>query len=72
MNRYTWYQAHDWTKPYPGDTKIYAPTQVPGGYLPSADTATERKAAARRDPRRAVCRVPEPASHGESVDETPC
>ncbi|WP_375491640.1 phosphoesterase, partial [uncultured Jatrophihabitans sp.] len=24
MNRYTWYQAHQWTKPYPGDPKIYA------------------------------------------------
>jgi YVTN family beta-propeller protein len=37
MNRYTWYQAHDWKVPYPGDTKIYAPAQVPGGYIPSAD-----------------------------------
>jgi YVTN family beta-propeller protein len=37
MNRYTWYQAHDWKVPYPGDAKIYSPSQVPGGYLPSAD-----------------------------------
>jgi len=38
MNRYTWYQAHDWKVPYPGDSKIYAPSQVPGAYLPSSDT----------------------------------
>jgi YVTN family beta-propeller protein len=37
MNRYTWYQAHDWKVPYPGDSKIYTPSQVPGGSLPSAD-----------------------------------
>jgi hypothetical protein len=37
MNRYTWYQAHDWKVPYPGDSKIYAPAQVPGAYLPSTD-----------------------------------
>ena len=37
MNRYTWYQAHGWQRPYPGDSKIYAPAQVPGGYLPSPD-----------------------------------
>jgi YVTN family beta-propeller protein len=38
MNRYTWYQAHQWNLPYPGDSKIYAPTQVPGAYIPSSDT----------------------------------
>jgi YVTN family beta-propeller protein len=37
MNRYTWYQAHGWTVPYPGDPTIYAPSQVPGAALPSAD-----------------------------------
>jgi hypothetical protein len=37
-NRYTWYQAHGWKVPYPGDSKIYAPSQVPGAYLPSSDT----------------------------------
>jgi YVTN family beta-propeller protein len=37
MNRYTWYQAHGWKVPYPGDSKIYAPSQVPGAYLPSPD-----------------------------------
>jgi YVTN family beta-propeller protein len=37
MNRYTWYQAHDWKVPYPGDSKIYTPSQVPGAYLPSTD-----------------------------------
>ena len=38
MNRYTWYQAHGWKVPYPGDSRIYAPAQVPGGYIPSSDT----------------------------------
>ncbi|NUS41803.1 MAG: bifunctional YncE family protein/alkaline phosphatase family protein, partial [Terrabacter sp.] len=35
MNRLTWYETHDWTKPYPGDSKVYAPDDVPGAYLPS-------------------------------------
>ncbi|WP_028808226.1 bifunctional YncE family protein/alkaline phosphatase family protein [Streptomyces canus] len=38
MNRYTWYQTHDWTKPYPGDKKVYTPNAVPGAYLPSAES----------------------------------
>jgi YVTN family beta-propeller protein len=38
MNRYTWYQAHSWKVPYPGDSKIYTPSQVPGAYIPSTDT----------------------------------
>jgi hypothetical protein len=38
MNRYTWYETHDWKVPYPGDPKIYAPSQVPGAYIPSPDT----------------------------------
>jgi hypothetical protein len=37
MNRYTWYQAHNWTKPYPGDSKLYLPNDVPGGAIPSAE-----------------------------------
>ncbi|MFF4502616.1 bifunctional YncE family protein/alkaline phosphatase family protein [Streptomyces sp. NPDC001401] len=37
MNRYTWYQTHNWTKPYPGDKKVYAPNDVPGAYLPSSE-----------------------------------
>jgi hypothetical protein len=38
MNRFTWYQAHGWKVPYPGDSRIDTPSQVPGGYLPSPDT----------------------------------
>ena len=38
MNRYTWYQVHEWKVPYPGDSKIYAPAQVPGGRIPSSET----------------------------------
>ncbi len=35
MNRYDWYTAHDWKKPYPGDSKILTPDQVPGRSLPA-------------------------------------
>jgi hypothetical protein len=38
MNRYTWYRANNWHGPYPGDSKIYAPSRVPGAYLPSAES----------------------------------
>jgi YVTN family beta-propeller protein len=38
MNRYVWYQTSGWTKPYPGDSKIYAPNAVPGATLPSPDS----------------------------------
>jgi YVTN family beta-propeller protein len=38
MNHLGWYEAHDWTQPYPGETKILAPNEVPGAYLPSPDT----------------------------------
>ncbi|MEV7806677.1 alkaline phosphatase family protein [Microbispora sp. NPDC088329] len=37
MNRFSWYEAHDYKKPYPGDGGIYAPDQVPGAYIPSPD-----------------------------------
>jgi YVTN family beta-propeller protein len=37
MNRYVWYQTSDWKKPYPGDSKIYTPNQVPGAILPPSD-----------------------------------
>ena len=38
MNRYTWYQTHNWKVPYPGDPKIYLPSKVPGAFIPSPDT----------------------------------
>ncbi|TQS19221.1 alkaline phosphatase family protein [Microbispora sp. KK1-11] len=38
MNRFSWYEAHDYKKPYPGDDEIYAPDQVPGAYIPSSDS----------------------------------
>ncbi|MEV5147136.1 bifunctional YncE family protein/alkaline phosphatase family protein [Streptomyces sp. NPDC052727] len=38
MNHLTWYQTHNWTRPYPGEKKIYAPNDVPGAYLPSAES----------------------------------
>ncbi|MBS2965782.1 bifunctional YncE family protein/alkaline phosphatase family protein [Actinocrinis puniceicyclus] len=38
MNHLTWYQTSDWKKPYPGESRIYAPDQVPGAFIPSADS----------------------------------
>ena len=38
MNHFTWYQTHDWTKPYPGEDKIFAPENVPGAYIPSSES----------------------------------
>jgi hypothetical protein len=38
MNRYTWYQTHNWKLPYPGDSGIYLPSKVPGAFIPSPDT----------------------------------
>jgi YVTN family beta-propeller protein len=37
MNHFTWYETHGWTKPYPGETKVYSPDKVPGAYIPSSD-----------------------------------
>ncbi|WP_323096663.1 alkaline phosphatase family protein [Intrasporangium sp. YIM S08009] len=37
MNRFTWYQAHGWKTPYPGDSSVLAPSQVPGADLPPAE-----------------------------------
>jgi hypothetical protein len=37
MNRYTWYQTHDWKVPYPGDSEIHLPSNVPGAFIPSPD-----------------------------------
>jgi hypothetical protein len=30
--------THDWKVPYPGDSMIYAPEDVPGAYIPSPDS----------------------------------
>jgi len=37
MNRFTWYDAHHWDLPYPGDPKIYLPNDVPGAALPGSE-----------------------------------
>jgi YVTN family beta-propeller protein len=36
FNRWTWYQTHHWQTPYPGDTEIYGPDNVPG--VPAGST----------------------------------
>ncbi|MFF9603751.1 alkaline phosphatase family protein [Streptomyces sp. NPDC014684] len=38
MNHFTWYETHNWKKPYPGESKIFAPDDVPGAYIPSAQS----------------------------------
>ncbi|WP_030340052.1 bifunctional YncE family protein/alkaline phosphatase family protein [Streptomyces sp. NRRL S-1022] len=38
LNHLTWYQTHNWTRPYPGEKRIYAPNDVPGAYLPSPES----------------------------------
>ncbi|GAA2119373.1 alkaline phosphatase family protein [Actinomadura alba] len=38
MDHFTWYQAHNWNTPYPGESKIFTPAEVPGGYLPARET----------------------------------
>ncbi|EWT02567.1 phosphoesterase [Intrasporangium oryzae NRRL B-24470] len=37
MNRYIWYQGHNFNLPYPGDAQVYAPSQVPGGTVATSD-----------------------------------
>ncbi|MEU5092656.1 hypothetical protein [Streptomyces sp. NPDC021356] len=34
----TWYQTHNWARPYPGEKKIYTPKDVPGAYIPSPES----------------------------------
>ncbi|MFI6059182.1 bifunctional YncE family protein/alkaline phosphatase family protein [Streptomyces sp. NPDC051286] len=38
MNHFTWYQTHEWKKPYPGEDKIFTPEGVPGAYIPSSES----------------------------------
>jgi YVTN family beta-propeller protein len=38
MNHFSWYEAHDWKTPYPGEDKIFAPEDVPGAYIPPAES----------------------------------
>ncbi|WP_415856490.1 alkaline phosphatase family protein [Sinomonas sp. G460-2] len=39
FNRWTWYQTHNWATPYPGDSQIYGPNDVPG--VPAGSTNHE-------------------------------
>ena len=38
LNRLTWYIGHGWAKPFPGDSAVLAPDQVPGRYLITDDS----------------------------------
>ncbi|WP_427892737.1 alkaline phosphatase family protein [Kribbella sp. GL6] len=35
MNHYNWYEAHNWSTPYPGESQIFAPQNVPGAVIPA-------------------------------------
>ncbi|GAA1563366.1 MULTISPECIES: alkaline phosphatase family protein [Kribbella] len=35
MNHFDWYQAHNWSTPYPGENQIFAPQNVPGAVIPA-------------------------------------
>ncbi|WP_238151536.1 bifunctional YncE family protein/alkaline phosphatase family protein [Kribbella sindirgiensis] len=37
MNHYNWYEAHNWSLPYPGETQIVDPQNVPGAVIPAAE-----------------------------------
>jgi hypothetical protein len=37
MNHFDWYQAHEWSKPYPGEDQLYAPEDVPGAAIPATE-----------------------------------
>ncbi|GLW72689.1 phosphoesterase [Kitasatospora phosalacinea] len=37
LNHLTWYEAHDWSTPYPGEQRVLAPADVPGAFLPAAE-----------------------------------
>nr|WP_296067448.1 alkaline phosphatase family protein [uncultured Actinoplanes sp.] len=38
LSHVTWYESHDWSKPYPGEDRIVAPANVPGAYIPPAES----------------------------------
>jgi hypothetical protein len=37
MNHLAWYEAHNWTTPYPGERQLFAPQNVPGAFIPASD-----------------------------------
>ena len=37
LNRLDWYTVTNWSKPYPGDSAIFAPAAVPGANLPAGE-----------------------------------
>jgi hypothetical protein len=37
LNRFDWYSATGWTRPYPGDDRILTPSEVPGRFAPPGE-----------------------------------
>lgn len=37
LNRVDWYATTGWTRPFPGDAKVFGPYQVPGWDRPAKD-----------------------------------
>jgi hypothetical protein len=40
-NRDIWYSTNHYTKPYPGDSKVLRPDEVPGGSKASTPNSTD-------------------------------
>jgi YVTN family beta-propeller protein len=38
MNHEIWYETHNWSVPYPGEPKVYAPDDVPGAWIQTSDS----------------------------------
>jgi hypothetical protein len=38
LNHFDWYQAHEWTTPYPGEKQLFAPENVPGAAIPAPES----------------------------------
>ena len=62
MNRYTWYQAHNWKTPYPGDPKVYLPEPGAGRVHPGAGDRLTPAASSRTSQQRRPRVAPGPSS----------
>lgn len=38
LAHFDWYEAKNWSQPYPGENTLYLPNKVPGAYIPPADS----------------------------------
>lgn len=38
LAHFDWYEAKNWSQPYPGENRLYLPNKVPGAYIPPNDS----------------------------------